>query len=57
MRIEPRAVAAERVHKEKLGREGVRWNAGGAQLRKGFAKSGADDERRRPRLHPKSFSF
>src|SRR5712664_1797483 len=36
MRIEPRAVAAESVHKEKLGREGVRWNAGGAQLRKGF---------------------
>src|SRR5712664_1638308 len=57
MRIEPRAVAAERVHEEKLGRERVRWNPGGAQLRKGFAKSGADDERRRLRLHPKSFSF
>src|SRR6267143_4401043 len=33
MCIEPRAVAAERVHKEQLGREGMRWNAGGAQLR------------------------
>src|SRR6266850_311003 len=57
MRVEPRAVAAERVHEEKLGRKGVRWNAGGAQKREGFAKSGADDERRRLRLHPKSFSF
>src|SRR5437879_5005455 len=57
MSIEPCAVAAERVHKEQLGRERVRWNAGGAQLREGFAKSGADNERRRLRLHPKSFSF
>src|SRR6266478_9194230 len=57
MRVEPRAVAAERVHEEKLGRKRVRWNAGGAQLREGFAKSGADDERRRLWLHPKSFSL